>query len=90
MSTISGDSGQYNEMNDLYQYFMNVAILSAKKRKNFKHQAGACVVDQYQRIVGMGHNTGNSKNQASELWSKLKSNINGSKCKKPEFGKFSL
>ena len=90
ISTISVEDSQYNDMNDFYQYFMNVAILSAKKRKNFKYQAGACIVDQYQHIVGIGHNTGNSRSHASELWSKLKLNTNSYKSKKPEFSKFGI
>jgi len=40
---------------ELYHYFMNIAILSAKKRKNYKNQAGACIVNATNKIVGIGN-----------------------------------
>lgn len=42
---------------ELYQYFMNVAVLRAKKRKNYKNQAGACIVNADNKIVGIGNYT---------------------------------
>lgn len=38
------------------QYFMGIALLSAKRSKDPHTQVGACVVDQERRIVGIGYN----------------------------------
>jgi len=38
------------------EYFMGVALLSAKRSKDPNSQVGACIVDQNKRIVGMGYN----------------------------------
>ncbi|CAF0793922.1 unnamed protein product [Brachionus calyciflorus] len=45
---------------ELNQYFMNIAILVSKKRKNVKHQAGACIVNSSNKIIGTGNYTHNS------------------------------
>ena len=37
-------------------YFMSIAILTAKRSKDPNTQVGACIVDQNKRIVGMGYN----------------------------------
>lgn len=39
---------------------MNIAILVSKRRKNIKHQAGACIVNSSNRIIGTGNYTYNS------------------------------
>ena len=38
------------------QYFMGVALLSAKRSKDPSTQVGACVVNQDKRIIGIGYN----------------------------------
>ena len=38
------------------EYFMGVAILSAKRSKDPNTQVGACIVNQKNRIVGTGYN----------------------------------
>jgi dCMP deaminase len=38
------------------QYFMGVAVLSAKRSKDPNTQVGACIVNQEKRIVGIGYN----------------------------------
>ena len=38
------------------EYFMGVALLSAKRSKDPSTQVGACVVNQDKRIVGIGYN----------------------------------
>ncbi|MGM9969507.1 MAG: deoxycytidylate deaminase [Anaeroplasma sp.] len=38
------------------EYFMGVAILSAKRSKDPSTQVGACVVNQDKRIIGIGYN----------------------------------
>lgn len=38
------------------QYFMGVALLSAKRSKDPNTQVGACLVNQEKRIVGIGYN----------------------------------
>lgn len=37
-------------------YFMAIALLSAQRSKDPKTQVGACIVDEQNRIVGMGYN----------------------------------
>lgn len=38
------------------QYFMGVALLSAKRSKDPATQVGACVVNEDNRIIGIGYN----------------------------------
>ena len=38
------------------QYFMGVALLSAKRSKDPSTQVGACVVNEDKRIIGIGYN----------------------------------
>lgn len=38
------------------EYFMGVALLSAKRSKDPNTQVGACIVNQEKRIVGIGYN----------------------------------
>lgn len=38
------------------QYFMGVAILSAKRSKDPNTQVGACIVNEDKRIIGIGYN----------------------------------
>lgn len=38
------------------QYFMGIALLSAKRSKDPNTQVGACIVNQEHRIVGLGYN----------------------------------
>ena len=38
------------------QYFMGVAVLSAKRSKDPNTQVGACLVNKDKRIVGIGYN----------------------------------
>ena len=38
------------------QYFMGVALLSSKRSKDPNTQVGACIVNQKNRIVGIGYN----------------------------------
>lgn len=38
------------------EYFMGVAVLSAKRSKDPNTQVGACIVNQNKRIIGIGYN----------------------------------
>ena len=38
------------------QYFMGVALLSAKRSKDPNTQVGACLVNEDKRIIGIGYN----------------------------------
>lgn len=38
------------------EYFMGIALLSAKRSKDPNTQVGACIVNQDNRIVGIGYN----------------------------------
>lgn len=38
------------------KYFMGVALLSSMRSKDPRTQVGACIVNQYKRIVGIGYN----------------------------------
>ncbi|MFT4303361.1 MAG: deoxycytidylate deaminase [Candidatus Woesearchaeota archaeon] len=38
------------------KYFMGIAILSAKRSKDPNTQVGACIVNQENRIIGIGYN----------------------------------
>lgn len=42
---------------DLYSYFMNIAVLASKKRKNKKNQSGAIIVNTKKEVVSIGYNT---------------------------------
>ena len=37
-------------------YFMGVAILSSKRSKDPSTQVGACIVNEYKRIISLGYN----------------------------------
>ena len=41
---------------DWDEYFMGVALLSAKRSKDPNTQVGACIVTEDKRIVGLGYN----------------------------------
>ena len=38
------------------EYFMGIALLSAKRSKDPNTQVGACIVNQYNKIIGIGYN----------------------------------
>ena len=38
------------------EYFMGVALLSAKRSKDPVTPVGACIVDDHNRIIGVGYN----------------------------------
>ena len=38
------------------EYFMGVALLSAQRSKDPNTQVGACIVNQKNKIVGVGYN----------------------------------
>lgn len=38
------------------EYFMGIALLSAKRSKDPSTQVGACIVNQHNKIVGIGYN----------------------------------
>ena len=38
------------------EYFMGVALLSAKRSKDPNTQVGACLVNEDKRIIGIGYN----------------------------------
>ena len=38
------------------EYFMGVAVLSAKRSKDPNTQVGACIVNEKKRIIGIGYN----------------------------------
>ena len=38
------------------EYFMGIALLSARRSKDPNTQVGACIVDKYNKIVGIGYN----------------------------------
>ena len=38
------------------EYFMGVALLSAKRSKDPNTQVGACIVNEEKRIIGVGYN----------------------------------
>jgi len=52
-------------------YFMNVAILKAKTRHNYKNQAGACIINAQNKIVGIGNYT-ELRSKKSDLFSWFK------------------
>ncbi|MCX7877023.1 MAG: dCMP deaminase family protein [Ignavibacteria bacterium] len=38
------------------EYFMGIALLSAQRSKDPSTQVGACIVDEHNKIVGIGYN----------------------------------
>src|SRR5438034_3743929 len=38
------------------EYFMGISLLSAKRSKYPNTQVGACIVNQYNKIIGIGYN----------------------------------
>ena len=38
------------------EYFMGIALLSAKRSKDPSTQVGACIVNKFNKIVGIGYN----------------------------------
>lgn len=38
------------------EYFMGIALLSSQRSKDPSTQVGACIVDEYNKIVGIGYN----------------------------------
>lgn len=38
------------------EYFMGMALLSAKRSKDPQTQVGACIVNEYKKVVGLGYN----------------------------------
>ncbi len=64
-----------NNNSELFHYFMNIAILKAKKRKNYKNQAGACIVNAANKVVGIGNYSSDS-NKSSSLFSWFTHNDN--------------
>ena len=65
----------YSDNTELYHYFMNIAILKAKKRKNYKNQAGACIVNADNKVVGIGNYSSDS-NKSNSLFSWFTHNDN--------------
>jgi len=61
-------------------YFMGIALLSAKRSKDPSTQVGACIVNEDKRIVGIGYN-GFPRNCSDEQlpWDKKAENINDTK-----------
>ncbi len=61
-------------------YFMGIALLSAKRSKDPNTQVGACIVNQYKKIVGMGYN-GFPMGCSDDIlpWDRKGSNINKTK-----------
>ena len=64
-----------NNNSELFHYFMNIAILKAKKRKNYKNQAGACIVNAHNKVVGIGNYSSDS-NKSNSLFSWFTHNDN--------------
>ncbi|MCD4759380.1 AAA family ATPase [archaeon] len=62
------------------EYFMGIALLSAKRSKDPNTQVGACIVDHNKKIVGIGYNgfpIGCSDNELP--WVREAKNINNTK-----------
>ncbi len=38
------------------EYFMGMALLSARRSKDPQTQVGACIVNEYKKVVGLGYN----------------------------------
>ena len=58
------------------EYFMGVALLSAKRSKDPSTQVGACVVNEDKRIIGIGYN-GFPRGCSDEIfpWGKESDNV---------------
>ncbi len=62
------------------EYFMGIALLSAKRSKDPSTQVGACIVNQYNKIVGIGYNGFPIGCSDDELpWGKTSDNQNETK-----------
>ncbi|XP_021360241.1 deoxycytidylate deaminase-like isoform X2 [Mizuhopecten yessoensis] len=51
-----GSKSQNNDIINWEEYFMGVAVLSAKRSKDPNTKVGACIVNENKRIVGLGYN----------------------------------
>jgi dCMP deaminase len=62
------------------EYFMGIALLSAKRSKDPNTQVGACIVNQFNKIVGIGYNGFPIGCSDDELpWDRKSDNINDTK-----------
>ena len=62
------------------EYFMGIALWSAKRSKDPSTQVGACIVNQYNKIVGIGYNGFPIGLDDDSLpWDKSSANINETK-----------
>ena len=62
------------------EYFMGIALLSAKRSKDPSTQVGACIVNQFNKIVGIGYNGFPTGCPDDELpWEREAPNINDTK-----------
>lgn len=62
------------------EYFMGIALLSAKRSKDPNTQVGACIVNQHNKIVGIGYNGFPIGCSDDELpWKRQSENINDTK-----------
>jgi dCMP deaminase len=62
------------------EYFMGIALLSAKRSKDPNTQVGACIVNQHNKIVGIGYNGFPIGCSDDELpWQRQSENINDTK-----------
>ena len=51
-----GNNGRSENFLSWTDYFMSIALLTAKRSKDPNTQVGACIVDDQRRIVGLGYN----------------------------------
>ncbi len=56
ISKITKKSSKNNDYISWDEYFMGISLLSAKRSKDPNTQVGACIVDEYKKIVGIGYN----------------------------------
>lgn len=62
------------------EYFMGIALLSAKRSKDPNTQVGACIVDNNNKIVGIGYNGFPIGCSDDELpWNKVSDDYNSTK-----------
>jgi dCMP deaminase len=62
------------------EYFMGISLLSAKRSKDPNTQVGACIVNQFNKIVGIGYNGFPIGCSDDELpWAREASNQNDTK-----------
>jgi len=62
------------------EYFMGIALLSAKRSKDPSTQVGACIVNQYNKIVGIGYNGFPIGCSDDDLpWERTNDNVNETK-----------